>query len=103
MWSEKSKTILSVCIHQSNTSVKNREGVGIEYQTLDPVIRVSVNGIMKSTTVILGSVKTSSEWNQDLIFPIAIPPGELHDVQSWVEAQNIVFHLYDFVTTGLVP
>ncbi len=84
--------------------------MGIEYQTLDPVIRVSVNGIMKSTAVIIGSViadeiyaKTSSEWNQDLVFPIVIPPGELHDVQSWVESQNIVFHLYDFVTTGLVP
>jgi hypothetical protein len=56
MWSQKSKTILSVCIHQSNTRLKSRAGVGIEYQTLDPVIRVSVNGIVKSTTVILGSV-----------------------------------------------
>ncbi|KAJ3325057.1 hypothetical protein HDU76_013262 [Blyttiomyces sp. JEL0837] len=83
------------------TTLKKRNNKGIEYQSLDPMFRVECAGIVHETTAILGSLRP--EWDQDLVFDISIPPGEIHDVQSWVDRQLITISLLDFDDGGIVP
>ncbi|ORY66769.1 hypothetical protein LY90DRAFT_667933 [Neocallimastix californiae] len=80
--------------------IKYRENVGIEYGSLDPFVKVTLAGESKETTVLIGATKPL--WNQDLIFSIIVPPGEIQDIQSWVETQSFYFELYDFNSHGIV-
>ncbi|KAI9309973.1 hypothetical protein DFJ73DRAFT_968909 [Zopfochytrium polystomum] len=80
--------------------MKKRAGVGIFDDSMDPVIRVTCAGLVRETAAIKGSLRP--EWNQDLTFDIAIPPGEVHDVQSWIDRQFITFSLLDLNDSGLV-
>ncbi|ORX35830.1 hypothetical protein BCR36DRAFT_375809 [Piromyces finnis] len=74
--------------------------MGIEYSSLDPFVKVTLAGESKETTVLIGS--TTPLWNQDLDFSILIPPGEIQDIQSWVESQSFFFELFDFNSHGIV-
>jgi len=80
--------------------IKYRENIGIEYCSLDPFVRVTLAGESKETTVLIGS--TTPIWNQDLTFSITIPPGEIQDIQTWVESQSFYFELFDFNSHGIV-
>jgi len=61
---------------------------------------VTLAGESKETTVLIGS--TTPLWNQDLLFSILIPPGEIQDIQKWVESQSFYFELFDFNSHGIV-
>ncbi|KAJ3206164.1 hypothetical protein HDU67_008350 [Dinochytrium kinnereticum] len=80
---------------------KKRVKKGIEFQSLDAVVRVECAGIVQETTAVISSLKP--EWDQDLTINITIPPGEIQDVQQWVDRQVIQISLLDYEDSGLVP
>ncbi|KXS10413.1 hypothetical protein M427DRAFT_37358 [Gonapodya prolifera JEL478] len=82
---------------ESHARVKVRPGTGIDYKSIDPFIRVSFAGGVQETTALIGA------WDQDLSFNVIIPPGELHEVQQWVERQSFEFSLFDYVALSHVP
>ncbi|KAJ3343261.1 Nuclear control of ATPase protein 2 [Gonapodya sp. JEL0774] len=85
----------------NHTRIKVRPGIGIECKSIDPFVRVTFAGTTQETTALIGS--TSPQWDQDLAFSIFIPPGELHDIQQWVERQSFEFALFDYVALSQVP
>ncbi|KAI9327055.1 hypothetical protein BDR26DRAFT_876141 [Obelidium mucronatum] len=82
----------------SLTRLKKRPKKGIEFDSLDPMIRVELAGIVQQTPAIISTIKP--DWNQDLKFEITIPPGEIHDVQQWVDRQVMYISLVDFDGNG---
>ncbi|KAI9188925.1 Centrosomal protein of 76 kDa [Blastocladiella emersonii ATCC 22665] len=77
---------------------KFRPGRGIEYATLDPFVRVTLAGMTQQTTAILGTLNPA--WDQELVYNLVIPPGEIHDVVHWVECHDIAIELLDFDNMG---
>ncbi|KAJ3096131.1 hypothetical protein HK100_005639 [Physocladia obscura] len=73
--------------------IKKRTKKGIEFASLDAMIRIEVAGIVQQTSAVMGTVKP--DWDQDLKFDITIPPGETHDVMQWVDRQVMVISLLD--------
>ncbi|ORY49523.1 hypothetical protein BCR33DRAFT_847478 [Rhizoclosmatium globosum] len=80
------------------TRIKKRIKKGIEFTSLDPMIRIELAGIVRQTSAIVATTKP--DWDQDLKFEITIPPGEIHDVQQWVDRQVMSISLMDFDGSG---
>ncbi|KAJ3234634.1 hypothetical protein HDU81_001289 [Chytriomyces hyalinus] len=80
------------------TRLKKRSKKGIELSSLDPVIRIELCGIVQQTSALIASTKP--DWDQDLKFDITIPPGQVHDVQQWIDRQLMVISLMDFEDCG---
>ncbi|KAJ3411147.1 hypothetical protein HDV05_002661 [Chytridiales sp. JEL 0842] len=55
------------------------------------------------TNEIISSGISKPEWDQDLNLDIVIPPGEIHDIQQWVDRQVLRITLLDFNDSGTVP
>ncbi|KAJ3108067.1 hypothetical protein HDU97_002302 [Phlyctochytrium planicorne] len=98
------KIIFRVCAARnlrSYTRFKKRAAKGVEYQSLDAVLRIECAGVVEETTAVISSLKP--EWDQDLTLNITIPPGEIQDVQQWVDRQVIQISLLDYEDSGVVP
>ncbi|KAJ3267309.1 hypothetical protein HDU77_000022 [Chytriomyces hyalinus] len=80
------------------TRLKKRSKKGIELSSLDPIIRIELCGIVQQTSALIASTKP--DWDQDLKFDITIPPGQVHDVQQWIDRQLMVISLMDFEDCG---
>ncbi|KAJ3342231.1 hypothetical protein HDU83_006192 [Entophlyctis luteolus] len=74
--------------------LKKRPKKGIEYASLDPIIRIELAGVVQETSAKISTPKP--DWDQDLTFNITIPPGEIHDVMQWVDRQVMTVSLLDF-------
>ncbi|KAJ3187591.1 hypothetical protein HK101_009344 [Irineochytrium annulatum] len=97
------KIVVRVCAARNlrgYSRLKKRFKKEIDYQSMDPLVRVECAGVVHETTAVIGSTKP--EWDQDLTFNITIPPGEIQDVQQWVERQTIQVSLLDYNETGVV-
>ncbi|KAI8846663.1 hypothetical protein BC829DRAFT_261294 [Chytridium lagenaria] len=98
------KIIFRVCAARNLRSCarfKRRVSKGIEYQSLDTLVKVECAGVSQETTAVLSSLKP--EWDQDLTLNITTPPGEIQDVQQWVDRQVIQISLMDYEDSGIVP
>ena len=80
---------------------KVRRSKGIEYDSMDGLVVVTCAGVTKSTHSLVGEV--NPEWNDDLVFNLQIPPGDIEDIQHWLETQSFEFSLFDYDVVGLVP
>ncbi|KAJ3211817.1 hypothetical protein HDU82_004805 [Entophlyctis luteolus] len=74
--------------------LKKRPKKGIEYASLDPIIRIELASVVQETSAKISTPKP--DWDQDLTFNITIPPGEIHDVMQWVDRQVMTVSLLDF-------
>ncbi|KAI9218995.1 hypothetical protein BC828DRAFT_387180, partial [Blastocladiella britannica] len=79
---------------------KRRPNAAVSYATIDPFVRVTIAGAVKQTSAILGT--TRPMWDQELTFPIVIPPGEIHDVVNWISTHDIVLEICDLHNMGPV-
>ncbi|KAJ3089809.1 hypothetical protein HDU96_003632, partial [Phlyctochytrium bullatum] len=56
-----------------------------------------------SGVVVTFTFQLKPEWDQDLSLNITIPPGEIQDIQQWVDRQVIQISLLDYEDSGVVP
>lgn len=81
---------------------KLRKGCRVEYFTLDPFITIECAGVSQETTILVG--ETQPIWNQDIMLQIKFPATtDFFELQRWIEGQRVVFHLFDYISTGNHP
>ncbi|KAJ3369566.1 hypothetical protein HDU91_007073 [Kappamyces sp. JEL0680] len=89
---------IGAVLGRADDRVKKRAG-SVEYQSVDPFVRIKCAGVTADTTIVVGGGNASSDptWEQTLDLVIKIPQGSISDIQQWVQIQNFEFFVYDSV------
>jgi len=68
--------------------------LGLEYDTIDPFVTVSIEGVSKDSSLLLADLHP--EWNQELKLTIRLPSTNMVESQYWATKTRVYFHVYDY-------